>query len=54
MKYKHPQMTKTVDEVFDPIVSLLSNGRFDEAEDIHLVITGGELLGGNVFGPSFT
>ena len=44
MKYKHLQMTKTVDEVFDHIVSLLPNGRFDEAEDIHLVITGGEPL----------
>lgn len=44
MKYKHLQLTKTIDEVFEHIVSLLPNGKFDEAEDIHLVITGGEPL----------
>ena len=44
MKYKHLQMTKTVDEVYDHIISLLPNGKFDEKEDIHLVITGGEPL----------
>ena len=44
MKYKHLQLTKTIDEVFDHIVSLLPNGRFNEREDIHLVITGGEPL----------
>ena len=44
MKYKHLQMTKTIDEVFEHITSLLPNGKFDEKEDIHLVITGGEPL----------
>ena len=44
MKCKHLQLTKTIDEVFEHIVSLLPNGKFDEAEDIHLVITGGEPL----------
>jgi 7-carboxy-7-deazaguanine synthase len=44
MKYKHLQMTKTSDEVFEHIVSLLPNGKFNEKEDIHLVITGGEPL----------
>jgi len=44
MKYKHLQLTRTVDEVAEHIISLLPNGRFDEAEDIHLVITGGEPL----------
>ena len=44
MKYKHLQMTKTIEEVFEHVISLLPNGRFDEKEDIHLVITGGEPL----------
>ena len=44
MKYKHLQMTKKVDEVFEHITSLLPRGRFDENNDIHLVITGGEPL----------
>tara|TARA_X000000368_G_C23048162_1_gene720071 strand:- start:2391 stop:3266 length:876 start_codon:yes stop_codon:yes gene_type:complete len=44
MKYKHLQLTKTIDEVFEHIISLLPNGKFDEKEDIHLVITGGEPL----------
>lgn len=46
MKYKHLQLTKTVDEVFEHIVSLLPNGTFSgkHGEDIHLVITGGEPL----------
>ena len=44
MKYKHLQMTKTTEEVFEHIISLLPNGKFDEREDIHLVITGGEPL----------
>lgn len=46
MKYKHLQLTKTVDEVFEHIVSLLPNGTFEGkyGEDIHLVITGGEPL----------
>lgn len=44
MKYKHIQTTETLEEVFDRIVKLLPNGRFDEANDIHLVITGGEPL----------
>lgn len=53
MKYKHLQMTRTVDEVAEHIISLLPNGRFDEAEDIHLVITGGEpLLGWQRVWPS--
>ena len=44
MKYKHLQSTETLEEVFDRIVKLLPNGRFDEKNDIHLVITGGEPL----------
>ena len=46
MKYKHLQMTKTVDEVIDHITSLLPKGTFTgrHGEDIHLVITGGEPL----------
>jgi organic radical activating enzyme len=44
MKYKHLQMTKTIEEVFEHVISLLPNGKFDEKEDIHLVITGGEPL----------
>lgn len=53
MKYKHLQLTRTVDEVAEHIISLLPNGRFDEAEDIHLVITGGEpLLGWQRVWPS--
>ena len=45
-KYKHLQMTKSVEEVFDHITSLLPNGTFtgQHGEDIHLVITGGEPL----------
>ena len=55
MKYKHLQMTKTVDEVVDHITSLLPNGTFSgrHGEDIHLVITGGEpLLGWQRVWPS--
>ena len=46
MKYKHLQMTKSVDEVVDHITSLLPKGTFTgrHGEDIHLVITGGEPL----------
>ena len=46
MKYKHLQLTKTVDEVVDHITGLLPNGTFtgQHGEDIHLVITGGEPL----------
>jgi len=46
MKYKHLQLTRSVDEVFDHITSLLPNGTFtgQHGEDIHLVITGGEPL----------
>ena len=46
MKYKHLQFTRSVDEVFDHITSLLPNGTFtgQHGEDIHLVITGGEPL----------
>ena len=46
VKYKHLQMTKTVDEVIDHITSLLPKGTFTgrHGEDIHLVITGGEPL----------
>ena len=44
MKYKHLQTTETLEEVFNRIVELLPNGRFDEKNDIHLVITGGEPL----------
>jgi organic radical activating enzyme len=45
-RYKHLQMTKTVDEVINHITSLLPNGTFQgrHGEDIHLVITGGEPL----------
>ena len=45
-RYKHLQMTKTVDEVINHITSLLPHGTFQgrHGEDIHLVITGGELL----------
>ena len=45
-KYKHLQLTCTVDEVYQHIVSLLPNGTFigNHGEDIHLVITGGEPL----------
>jgi len=54
-KYKHLQMTKSVDEVFDHITNLLPNGTFTgrHGEDIHLVITGGEpLLGWQRVWPS--
>ena len=46
VKYKHLQMTKSADEVFDHITSLIPNGTFTgrHGEDIHLVITGGEPL----------
>ena len=46
VKYKHLQLTKTVDEVIDHITSLLPSGTFtgQHGEDIHLVITGGEPL----------
>tara|TARA_B100001245_G_scaffold233638_1_gene217737 strand:+ start:924 stop:1802 length:879 start_codon:yes stop_codon:yes gene_type:complete len=44
MKYKHLQLTETLEEVFARIVKLLPNGKFDEKNDIHLVITGGEPL----------
>ena len=45
-KYKHLQLTKTPEEVFEHLVSLLPNGTFEgrHGEDIHLVITGGEPL----------
>jgi 7-carboxy-7-deazaguanine synthase len=45
-KYKHLQLTRTVDEVYNHIVSLLPNSSFtgSHGEDIHLVITGGEPL----------
>ena len=45
-RYKHLQMTKTVDEVINHITSLLPHGTFHgrHGEDIHLVITGGEPL----------
>ena len=45
-KYKHLQMTKSADEVFDHITSLIPEGTFTgkHGEDIHLVITGGEPL----------
>ena len=45
-KYKHLQMTKSVSEVINHIISLLPNGTFQgrHGEDIHLVITGGEPL----------
>ena len=46
MKYKHLQLTRSADEVFDHITSLIPNGTFtgQHGEDIHLVITGGEPL----------
>ena len=46
MKYKHLQLTRSVEEVFDHITGLLPNGTFagQHGEDIHLVITGGEPL----------
>lgn len=46
VKYKHLQLTRTVEEVYNHIVSLLPNGTFtgNHGEDIHLVITGGEPL----------
>ena len=44
MKYKHLQKTETIDEVFENTIKLLPNNRFDEKEDIHMVITGGEPL----------
>ena len=46
VKYKHLQMTRSADEVFDHIASLIPNGTFtgQHGEDIHLVITGGEPL----------
>ena len=45
-KYKHLQLTRSADEVFDHITSLIPNGTFtrQHGEDIHLVITGGEPL----------
>ena len=54
-KYKHLQMTKTPEEVFEHLVSLLPDGTFEgrHGEDIHLVITGGEpLLGWQRVWPS--
>ena len=54
-KYKHLQLTKTPEEVFEHLVSLLPNGTFEgrHGEDIHLVITGGEpLLGWQRVWPS--
>lgn len=53
-KYKHLQLTKTVDEVAEHVVSLTPNRSFRGAQgsDIHLVITGGEpLLGWQKFYP---
>ncbi len=44
MKYKHLQLTETIEQVHQRIIDLLPNGRYDEKEDIHLVITGGEPL----------
>ena len=44
MKYKHLQKTETIDEVFENTIKLIPNNRFDEKEDIHMVITGGEPL----------
>ena len=44
MKYKHLQLTETIEQVQERIVALLPNGKYDEKEDIHLVITGGEPL----------
>ncbi len=54
-RYKHLQLTKTPEEVFEHLVSLLPNGTFEgrHGEDIHLVITGGEpLLGWQRVWPS--
>tara|TARA_B100000029_G_scaffold514907_1_gene619565 strand:+ start:683 stop:1561 length:879 start_codon:yes stop_codon:yes gene_type:complete len=54
MKYKHLQKTETIDEVFENTIKLLPNNRFDEKEDIHMVITGGEpLLGWQRCWPAF-
>ena len=44
MKYKHLQLTETIEQVQQRIIDLLPNGKYDEREDIHLVITGGEPL----------
>ena len=44
MKYKHLQLTETIEQVQQRIIDLLPNGQYDEREDIHLVITGGEPL----------
>ena len=44
MKYKHLQLTETIEQVHQRIIDLLPNGKYDEKEDIHLVITGGEPL----------
>ena len=44
MKYKHLQLTETIEQVHQRIIALLPNGKYDEKEDIHLVITGGEPL----------
>ncbi len=44
MKYKHLQLTETIEEVHQRIVDMIPNGRYDNSEDIHLVITGGEPL----------
>ena len=44
MKYKHLQLTETIGQVQQRIIDLLPNGKYDEREDIHLVITGGEPL----------
>ena len=43
-RYKHLQLTETIEQVQERIEALLPNGRYDEREDIHLVITGGEPL----------
>ena len=44
MKYKHLQLTETIEQVQQRIIDLLPNGKYGEKEDIHLVITGGEPL----------
>ena len=44
MKYKHLQLTETIEQVQQRIIDLLPNGKYNEKEDIHLVITGGEPL----------
>ena len=44
MKYKHLQLTETIEQVQQRIIDLLPNGKYNEQEDIHLVITGGEPL----------